>query len=285
MNIKITTKAYIFVLIFFVVSGFFWNYYYLFDLFSHFYLQLFVATCVLLIWYIWRRYWISSLLTLFLWLFLFLELSGSDFSGIYADSIIKNPDMFYMNAEYINNDITRITDYIRQVQPKQIAMVELNKELFEKVKKEWWFKYSYYYPNNVFSFGFFTNEEVLEQKTSFSGPYPIGYFRTKNKDYYIVHPLPPFTNEMYNLQKTFFTDTEKLIGNNNNFVLIGDFNSSTYSWVFKSHFWKYVYEPIYSWWVNTPLTIPIDYAISNKKLDIHPGAKLSSDHIPLLINF
>lgn len=28
-----------------------------------------------------------------------------------------------------------------------------------------------------------------------------------------------------NLQKNFFTDIEKLINNNNNFVLIGDFNS------------------------------------------------------------
>ncbi len=36
----------------------------------------------------------------------------------------------------MNNDITKITDYIKQTQPKQIAMVELNKELFEKVKKE-----------------------------------------------------------------------------------------------------------------------------------------------------
>ncbi len=270
----------------FVSLGFFGNYFYLFDLFSHFYLQLFVVNCIFLIWYIWLKNWFSSIVSLLLGLFLFVQLANADFSGIYSiKNITRNPDIFYMNTEFLNADISKITDYIDKVQPKQIALVELNKELFENIKNDGKFKYSYYFPGLVFSFGFFTNEEVLDQKTYFSWWYPIGYFRTNKYSYYIIHPLPPFNNEQYQLQKNYFNFVSELIKHEKNFVLVGDFNSSNYSQVYKSYFWEYTDNPIYSWWVDTILTIPIDHAISNKPLEVMPGIKLSSDHIPLLIKF
>lgn len=69
-----------------------------------------------------------------------------------------------MNAYYWNNNIQNIFDYIKEVQPERIIMVELSEELFQKIKNEKKFSYSYYHSDGVLSFGFFTNEPILEQK-------------------------------------------------------------------------------------------------------------------------
>jgi hypothetical protein len=141
-----------------------------------------------------------------------------------------------MNTEFLNSDIVRITDYIDRVRPQRLALVELNPELFESLKQQGKYQYAYYYPNFVHSFGFFTNDEVLEQRTYMSGDYPIGYFRTKDRDYFVVHPLPPFDPEMYSSQKKFFAAVVALVSNQEHFILVGDFNSTPYSRVFQSFF-------------------------------------------------
>lgn len=279
-------KYFIYLLLIIVFLSFFWNYFFFFDLFSHFYLQLFVISVAFLIYNFFQRNKIETIISILLWLFLFLNISRADFSSIYRDNIIKYPDLFFMNTEFLNNDINEITDYINEINPKRIAMVELNKELFEKIKNKNKFKYSYYFPKYVYSFGFFTNDEVLEQRTYFSQSYPIWYFRTKNISYYIVHPLPPISRNYYNLQKMFFNDLVELLKKEKNeFVLVWDLNSSFYSSVFQFYFGNYFYKPVYSWSVDSILTIPIDYAISNTNLKVYPWSKLSSDHIPLLIKF
>lgn len=99
-----------------------------------------------------------------------------------------------MNTEFQNTNIDTVSEYIKVTQPKQIALLELSEELFEKIKKEQKFSYSYYYPNDAFSFGFFTNEKVLDQKTYFNEGYPIGYFKTATKSFFIIHSLPPMSD-------------------------------------------------------------------------------------------
>lgn len=285
MKLQLNFKFVIYCLLFFVVSGFLWNYYYLFDLFSHFYLQFFVVCCIFLIWYICKKLWLEVALSVILWAFLLYHLIPCDFTGIYRQNVVPQPDLFYMNSEYMNSGTQEIVNYILEIQPKQIALVELNQELFDQVKEAGGYSYSYYYPDAVFSFGFFTNEEVLEQRTYMSWRYPIWYFRTKEKSYYVVHPLPPMSEELYEAQKTFFKYVTELVANQQDFIVVGDYNSTPFSRVFQTYFGKYYYQSVYSWWVWTPLTIPIDHAISDKNLTIQAGSRLTSDHIPLLITF
>lgn len=85
-------------------------------------------------------------------IFLLYHLVGADYSGLSPHDSLVKPDLMFMNTEFTNSDIARITDYIDRVQPKQIAMVELNPELFEKIKKQGKYAYGYYYPHFVFSF-------------------------------------------------------------------------------------------------------------------------------------
>lgn len=227
-------------LIYLIIStellGYLGNYYFLFDLFSHFQLQIF-ATCLVLLVYCFitqskRRILAAAAVTLFVGIRIF----GADFSGIYGPKPVANPDVYYMNSEFMNSDIDPIMNDIHSANPKHIALVELNESLFQKIKDQGKFKYSYYFPYNVLSFGFFTNDEVLEQETYFIGEYPVGYFRTAERSYFVVHPLPPMTPESYRAQKDFFQTISERVVQEEHFLLVGDFNSSPYSRVFQKYF-------------------------------------------------
>ncbi len=279
-------KISIYLIFVLIIIGFFWNYYYLFDLFSHFYLQYFISSILLMIFYVYNKSKLEIILSLIIIIFLFFNIYKADFSWIFWWKNIQNPDIFYMNTKYLNKNNSIIYDNIKKIKPKEIILVELDKELFEKIKNTFNFKYDFYYKNSYKSFWFFTNETILDKKIIIIETYPIWYFKLNNISYYIIHPFPPFTNEDYQKQKKFFNYINKLIKNEkNNFLLIWDFNSTNYSQVFKSNFNNFHYKIIYSWIVDNILTIPIDYVISNKQVNVFPGNKLSSDHVPLLINF
>lgn len=94
-------------------------------------------------------------------------LAGADFSGFGNPAPRTGTDLLYMNSEYMNSDTAPILDYVKASNPKTVAMVELNEELAEKLRKDFGFEYAFYWPKKVLSFGFFTHEKVLEQELFF----------------------------------------------------------------------------------------------------------------------
>jgi len=280
-NLKLYLRVLIFSLIWIVIFSLFWNYFFLSDLFSHFYGQYFVVTIILLICFIFSRdkTWIftSGFVLIFLWFFV-LQTS-------YPINSPKIKDKFYfINAYFWNEDSDKIINDIKKLQPKYLAIVELNKKLYENIKTKLNYKYEFYYDLNVYSFWFFTNEEIIQKKVIEEKNYPIWFVKLKKFDLFIIHPFPPFNNDLYQKQKQFFAFLGKILENKTNFLLVWDFNSSYYSPLFRKYFWSYYFHPVYSWNIYSPLTIPIDYAISDKKLKVYPWNKLSSDHIPLIID-
>lgn len=195
----------------------------------------------------------------------------------------------YENTYFWNNNEDDIAEYVKTKKPKILAFVEPNRELFEKVKALNIFKFTFYrwaWPKSI---AFFSNEEFIKNDIVIKWDYPIWIFEFKDFDFILVHPYPPFDTEAYNKQKDFFKEVKKIIDEKNQkwrkFLLVWDFNSSVYSRVFQSNFSEYQYHPIYSRSTDGILTIPIDYAISNRDIEVLPGSKLSSDHIPLHISF
>jgi hypothetical protein len=57
-----------------------------------------------------------------------------------------------MNTKYLNKNNSIIYDNIKKIKPKEIILVELDKELFEKIKNTFNFKYDFYYKNSYKSF-------------------------------------------------------------------------------------------------------------------------------------
>lgn len=245
-----------------VMLGWFGNWHYVPDLFSHFYLQYAVALGLAVPWYAYRKFKREAALAVFEIAYLAPFLVGADFSGFSKSAPRSGADLLYMNSEYQNRDLAPILDYVRATAPETVAMVELNEELAEKLRKDFGFEYAFHYPKKVLSFGFFTHEKVLEQELFFIGQYPVGRFRTESREYYVVHPLPPMSDELHSAQKSFFEEMAGRVRGKTDFVIVGDFNSTPYSEVFHSNFGEYQSVTAYSWGTDSILSIPIDNVIT-----------------------
>lgn len=251
-----------------VIIGWFGSFHYVADLFSHFYLQYAVALCLALPWYAYRRFKKEAAMAAVGIAYFAYFLAGADFSGFGNPAPRAGADLLYMNSEYMNSDVGPILDYVRATDPETVAMVELNEELAEKLRKDFGFEYAFYYPKRVLSFGFFTHEKVLEQELFFIGQYPVGRFRTENRDYYIVHPLPPMSPELYSAQKEFFERIAERVSGKTDFVIVGDFNSTPFSRVFQSSFGRFSDVTAYSWGTRSIFAIPIDHAFTDEPSDV-----------------
>ncbi|HRI35737.1 MAG TPA: hypothetical protein PK765_01365 [bacterium] len=213
------------------------------------------------------------------------RLIGSDLDAVFETADLqKEADVFFMNSEYLNTDTEPIAEAIAKSNTDIVALVELNSRLSEQIRTSGRYPYAYYYPDLVFSFGFFSREPILEQQTYFVGRYPIGVFRTTERTYYVVHPLPPFGTAAWERQREFFSTLSALIGRTPNFLVLGDFNSTIYSSLFRAYFEPYFHRSVYSWGTDGPLAIPIDHALSDTAIALRSGPKLSSDHVPLLVD-
>ena len=201
--------------------------------------------------------------------------------------VFWNIDLYYLNANYYINKPNEIITDIKKYNPKYIAIVELNPNLYSEIKNNLNFKNDIYLNKWVNSFWFFSNEELLNSKTH-NLTYPIWEIKTSEAVIFLIHPLPWLNSTLFKSQKKNFWEIKKLYDENKNDkkIILWDFNSSFYSQTFKKHFWDMHYKPIYSWNIKWILRLPIDYAIWNKKFYTTNRSNLeTSDHTPLLINF
>lgn len=264
-----------------IFLSFFWNYIFIFDLFSHFYLQYFFIWIIILIFGIFLKDKISIIACILLLIFLWININKSE---IIHKEISFPIDYYYLNANYYINKPKEIVNNIKKYNPKYVIIVELNKELKELIIKELKFKNNIYYDNWFSSFWFFTNE-IIENQKIHNLTYPVWEFKTINWTIFVIHPFPPLNQEFSILQKKNFMEIKNLFENtiDENKMIIWDYNSSYYSMKFKKYFWEYYHKPIYSWW-NIILKIPIDYAIWNKDyFYVYSNNLRISDHSPLLI--
>ena len=262
---------------------FFWNFFYFFDLMSHFYLQYFVVWTLFFGLSILIKDKVSITACVLMLIFLWFNLQKTT---IVNWIISKESDYYYLNANYYINSPDEIIENIKEYNPNTVIIVELNKDLHDKIKKELKFNNVVYHSQWPSSFWLFTNIEI-EKEIIHKLTYPIWEIKTKYSTFFIVHPFPPFTNEMYSKQNKNFEEVINLFNHNTEKrkMIVWDFNSTFYSQVFKKYFWKLYYKPIYSRWNKWLLRIPIDYAIWNTDFfHVNWIDSNISDHSPLLIN-
>lgn len=273
-------KAGIVFLLWVVVYSFLGDIFWTADILSHFYLQyLLIAALITLLLALFR-----STFTV-VWIFIIISLSFIIFpiSLPSQESDVTNVDYYFMNTLVINNDTDSIINDIAEKKPKTLALVEANEKIVNEIKKRSNYKYSIYKKKWTFSIAVFSmykikNPQIIEIKG-------IPFFRWEinERKIYVLHPISPIKKDRYELQKEYFEKISKdlKVLKDTTFILMWDFNSTSYSRVFQTYFWKYNYKTIYSWATDKPYTIPIDYIISNKKIEVYPWKKLSSDHKPI----
>ncbi len=108
-------------------------------------------------------------------------------------------------------------------------------------------------------------------------------------DLYVVHPLPPLNDRAFKRQKVYFVDLANKIRLSNSkgrpWLVVGDFNSTKYSAVFRHSFETYFDRQQYTWSWPGPLTIPIDHVFGSIPHTIQVYPALSSDHRGIGITF
>lgn len=138
------------------------------------------------------------------------------------------------------------------------------------------------------SYGLYACEPFAQKETLTLGGYPVGHAVTRaGLHAYVAHPFPPFGPEAFARQKEVFAGlAERLAAHDaagEKFLLVGDFNSTVFSPTFRRTLGKWALRPAYSWNVGSPLSMPIDYAVTNLDAFAAYGPVTSSDHVPVAV--
>lgn len=268
-----------------IVGTLFWDYIFIFDLFSHFYLQFFVLGFCLFVGALFlmqKRYAIlSAVLLVFLWWSLFPVVFQDD-------DLVERVDIYYINSNYYINNANQVIDDIEKYDPKYVAVVELRPNLEKALTEKYWKENSITHQDGVLSYWLFSREKIFSSTKHYGNMYPFLEFTIPEGNFYLIHPLPPTSLFGAWFQQENFWEIRALfdVNENENKYILWDFNSSHYSRVFQKYFWDLNYDVLYSWKRWHPLSIPIDYVLwNNDNFKVEFWDLRASDHSPLLIQF
>jgi len=198
----------------------------------------------------------------------------------------SNTDIYYVNMNWFNEDYNIIFTQIENSNPDLVVVLELRPELDTLLKEK--YKSSIQTFNGALSCGIYTNQKILSSEV-IKATYPICHMELKDYSIITVHPIPPFANQTWQDQKQNFMEVKGVYDkdrqNNKHPIIIGDFNSTTYSSLYNKSFGNFHEEKTnYSWNVHSVLSIPIDHVLSKDfEIDVNL-LENSSDHSALLIN-
>lgn len=265
-------------------SLFLGKYNFLIGLFSHFQLQYVFALFLLGTTSLFLKNFKESIIAFAYLLFVF-------FSFIYPLELfphdLEEVDLFYMNAQYDNDEVDTIVDAIVENDPEYVAIVESNPKIVSRLT-EFFGEPRLDHEARFNSCAIFSKEEPisLEVIEQFTMPICIAEFEDFNL--ILVHTKIPFTpfykagNEDYFEYLKVQMDAYQESGQK--FLVVGDFNATYYWGTFRESFKDYFNKNIYSWSLWKPWMLPIDHAFSNMKIDVSRSKTLTSDHNGLLID-
>lgn len=108
-------------------------------------------------------------------------------------------------------------------------------------------------------------------------------------DLYVAHPLPPLSHERFARTKAYLTLVRESIERSEAlgraWLVVGDFNSTRYSSVYRSAVGQYIGKQFYTWHTDSILMLPIDHAFSSHEVTLNPSPAYTSDHRGIAVTF
>lgn len=118
---------------------------------------------------------------------------------------------------------------------------------------------------------------------------PMCMVALTNYDLYVAHPLPPLSQERFARTKSYLTLVRESIERSEAlgraWLVVGDFNSTRYSRVYRGAVGEYLSKQFYTWQTESILALPIDHAYSSHTLLLAQTPAYSSDHNGIAIKF
>ena len=200
--------------------------------------------------------------------------------------LIDEVDIYFLNAQYTNPDLHAVMGELVNMQPGLVSIVELPEGMGEMMLDAG-YEPVYEYIDKELSMGLYKQIGIkgVTCEVIDNGIYPIGKAQTPFGVLYTIHPFPPLKMSLWHDQVEHFERVTQMIKQwKQDFVLVGDFNTTTFSPIFQKYFWKYKFDMHYTWLTNTPIALPLDYVVSNKMFLSQKGRDIGSDHRGLMVD-
>lgn len=201
-------------------------------------------------------------------------------------SKLTQGDIYYINMNIHNTNEEVIINQITQTNSQTVAIVELTADMARSLQKEYPYFITTNKPANSDNCGIFSKTKPIQTKI-YNLSYNICTAQFSDYTLIAVHPLPPLNSKAWELQKKHFKEVNELYSQlkseGQNPIIVGDFNSTIYSPIYKSQFSQFKEKVLYTWNKSSILTLPIDHVLSKINLDVLLLEQLSSDHTALLI--
>lgn len=194
---------------------------------------------------------------------------------------VDTPSIYYQNILYYNLEIEKSIEDILKTGAETVALVEIPEQLHEQITDK--YKYAHYESKGGQSCAIYSNIKPISSKT-IELEYPVCTTQFENYTLYVVHPYPPLSEKLWLRQSALFMQLEELIENEKGlYAIVGDFNSTPFSPLFRAHLGKYggIYQN--TWAKDTLYTLPIDHILTNIEYEVEVTDSTVSDHGALLI--
>ena len=304
------------------IFGFLGQYWWVFDLVSHFRLQYFIVLVVLVVFFVKEKKWKSTGVGLFFGVANFILISPY-IGTINSDTEEGQPKIriLSMNLSHTNSSYKKAILLIRKTQPSVLVLQELSNSwengLGEALVQ---FPYSVKIPENTMDgvdsilpnflipkeklfIGLYSHLSferiMIDRPDDFPVSYIRGSFKFKENIFtlfgvHLTSPVGKYRTDLRNKQLASLA--EEIQKNNQPTVVVGDFNITPWS----SYFEKFIQKArlrdtrkgigVYPTWLAQfpPLAIPIDHGLTSNGIKFGSfslGSSFGSDHLPVILDF
>jgi endonuclease/exonuclease/phosphatase (EEP) superfamily protein YafD len=304
------------------IFGFLGQYWWVFDLVSHFRLQYFIVLVVLVVFFVKEKKWKSTGVGLFFGVANFILISPY-IGTINSDTEEGQPKIriLSMNLSHTNSSYKKAILLIRKTQPSVLVLQELSNSwengLGEALVQ---FPYSVKIPENTMDgvdtmlpnflipkeklfIGLYSHLSferiMIDRPDDFPVSYIRGSFKFKENIFtlfgvHLTSPVGKYRTDLRNKQLASLA--EEIQKNNQPTVVVGDFNITPWS----SYFEKFIQKTrlrdtrkgigVYPTWLAQfpPLAIPIDHGLTSNGIKFGSfslGSSFGSDHLPIILDF
>jgi endonuclease/exonuclease/phosphatase (EEP) superfamily protein YafD len=304
------------------IFGFLGQYWWVFDLVSHFRLQYFIVLVVLVVFFVKEKKWKSMGVGLFFGVANFILISPY-IGTINSDTEEGQPKIriLSMNLSHTNSSYKKAILLIRKTQPSVLVLQELSNSwengLGEALVQ---FPYSVKIPENTMDgvdsilpnflipkeklfIGLYSHLSferiMIDRPDDFPVSYIRGSFKFKENIFtlfgvHLTSPVGKYRTDLRNKQLASLA--EEIQKNNQPTVVVGDFNITPWS----SYFEKFIQKTrlrdtrkgigVYPTWLAQfpPLAIPIDHGLTSNGIKFGSfslGSSFGSDHLPIILDF
>jgi endonuclease/exonuclease/phosphatase (EEP) superfamily protein YafD len=317
-------KALTFILAFvttLTIVGFMGQFWWIFDLASHFRPQYFIALVILVVFFAKAKKWKSTGVGIVCGLVNFMLISpyiGNTNSVTEVDR--PKIRILSMNLSHTNSSYKKAKIVIKKTQPSILILQELGNS-WENALGETLLKFPYsakhpvsttygyfflpkfllplFIPKEKLFIGVFSHLPFERIMTAQSDSYIRGSFKFKEKMFtlfgvHLTSPVGKVRTEVRNKQLNGLV--EEIQKNNQPTVVIGDFNTTPWSLYFQDFIQKSRLRDtrkglgIYPTWLAQfpPLSIPIDHSLTSDGIEVGSfslGTSFGSDHLPIILDF